>query len=95
MTAIPFHVGDCVLLYNAASDKYDKLTLQRKLPDPHHRITFWDAISDTGETFTVGEHEIEHIPRVASGELVGSTIVGLGVILVLIACYFAMGAHLL
>lgn len=91
MTAIPFHVGDCVLLYNAASDSFDKLTLQRKLPDPYHRITFWDAVSRTGETFTVGEHEIEHTPRDNAWDWIVSLVLILGTLGIILLASFSCG----
>lgn len=90
MTAIGFHVGDCVLLYNPINDDYDKLTLQRKLPHRCHTPPRWDAISDAGDVVTVSEYEIEHTPR-AEAEIAGSIIVALGVIGVLVAAAFGMG----
>lgn len=92
MTAIPFQVGDCVLVYNYLNDGYDKYTLQRKRPDVGSpgRLKMWDAISDKGEPAILSEYEMEHAPR-EQQEIVGSIIVALGVIGVLLGAAFAIG----
>lgn len=91
MTTIPFHVGDCVLVYNYLSDGYDKYTLQRRLPASCAKpMPRWEAISDKGDTATFSEYEMDHAPR-EHFELVGSLIVALGVIGVLVGAAFGMG----